>query len=139
MFNMRVSVARLIQDAEFRSVNFKWGLACIAALGPQGRSGRLWARTRASSARHVFPALIAWFFGRHGPGYGLRSLASRFVPWPVQRVFLGIIENAAPQGQSSAQPASKPVTIRSSGSRHPSFTRSTGSRWLSMYAARRSV
>ena len=92
-FLMRVTAAKLVDDVEFRSENCKRGMSAAVALGPEGRSRRIWQLAWATrTAFGAIAALLTYLFGEHGPGFALRKRMARVVPWPIQKAFLRFVE-----------------------------------------------
>jgi len=90
-FEMRLLVApRLSLSA--RLLNCRRGLVASFALGPQGRTRRLWRLAWATgNARGALLVAVEWLFGEGAPGYPLGRWLARNVPWPVQRAVLRLI------------------------------------------------
>ena len=92
IFDMRLSVARSVKDKEFRATNFK---NAVRGMGysREGRAVRLWRLARARRTLNgAVTAILIWLFAENGPGYPMRRLMGRFVPQPVQRAFLQLMD-----------------------------------------------
>ena len=90
-FDMRLSVARSVNDKEFSATNFKNALRWIE-YSREDRVVRLWRLARAKRTLNgAVTAILIWLFAENGPGYPMRRLMGRLMPRPVQKAFLRLM------------------------------------------------